>query len=282
MLGHQAALPGLETEISNAEAGDGERIAALLAAQRPLAPPGTRLWYHALTFGWLCGELVRRVDGRTLGRFLADEVAGPLGLDLWIGLPPALEPRVARLEREPRFGTPRRGGRRAAPRTPSRGRSGPTRRASATASCRPTRQPGIRPRSPPRTGSRRRARSPRLYGCLARGGELDGVRLPQPETIALARRCRNRGEEPFLRAPMAFGAGFQLQTAQRQLGPPQDAFGHGGTGGSAHGAWPSLRTGFSYAMNQLRDVGDGDPRPTALLTALHAAVSGGRAAPPAA
>ncbi len=273
VLAHQAALPGLETAITNDEAGEGERIAALLAAQRPLAPPGTRFWYHALTFGWLCGELVRRVDGRTLGRFLAEEVSGPLALDAWIGLPPALEPRVARLERAPRFGNPRRGGAIDRAKDPVAWSiwANPPRFGDGEL---PANRPAWHTAEIPASNGIASARAlARLYGCLAADGAIDGIRLLRPETIALARRCRQRAEEPFLHTPMAFGAGFQLQTPQQQLGPLADAFGHGGTGGSAHGAWPSLRAGFSYAMNQLREAGDGDPRPAALLAALRAAVA---------
>lgn len=278
VVSHQAALPGLETAISNDEAGGHERIAALLAAQRPLAPPGTRFWYHALTFGWLCGELIRRVDGRTVGRFFAEEIAAPLALDAWIGLPASEEPRVARLERADGFGAQTRndaadGGDPVAwsiwanpPRFGDGGLS--------------ANDPAWHAAEIPATNAIGSARAiARLYGCLACGGAIDGRRLLDATTIERAQRCLVRADEPYLQSPMAFGVGFQLQTEQMLLGPAPDAFGHGGTGGSAHGAWPSLRTGFSYAMNQLREVGDGDPRSTSLLEALHEAVS---SAPPAA
>ncbi len=112
----------------------------------------------------------------------------------------------------------------------------------------------------------------RLYGCLARGGQLDGVRLLSPATLALGTRERSRFTEPLTGEPMAYGAGFQLQTERAAFGPPAGAFGHSGAGGSVHGAWPRERVGFSYAMNVLRDDPDGDPRAHALLHALHAAL----------
>src|SRR5205823_2989267 len=72
-------------------------IVAALAAQKPIWEPGTAHGYHALTYGWLVGEVIRRVSGRSIGRFFADEVAGPLGLEFWIGLPAEQERRVAPL-----------------------------------------------------------------------------------------------------------------------------------------------------------------------------------------
>src|SRR5213076_1870582 len=81
-----------------------ERMAERLAEEQPIWPAGERLAYHAPTFGWLCGELVRRIDGRSVGTFFADEFARPLELELWIGLPPEVEPRVALLERAPGYG----------------------------------------------------------------------------------------------------------------------------------------------------------------------------------
>src|SRR6185503_2011793 len=79
------------------------RMARLLAEQRPIAPAGSGICYHAVTFGWLCGELIRRVDGRSVGRFLAEEIAAPLGLEVWIGLPESEERRVAVIECDEAF-----------------------------------------------------------------------------------------------------------------------------------------------------------------------------------
>ena len=89
LLGHQAGLCVLKPAPTVRDVADPSRLSAMLAAQKPAWPPGTRHGYHAITLGWYESELIRRTDpaGRTLGRFLADEVAGPLGLDLHIGLP---------------------------------------------------------------------------------------------------------------------------------------------------------------------------------------------------
>ena len=94
LLSHQAGLPAFDMPISVDECQDADLVAARLAAQAPRWEPGTAHGYHALTYGWLVGEVVRRVSGRSVGRFLADEVTGPLGLETWLGLPPELEPEL--------------------------------------------------------------------------------------------------------------------------------------------------------------------------------------------
>ena len=112
----------------------------------------------------------------------------------------------------------------------------------------------------------------RLYGCLARGGEIDGMRLLSPEAVETGRRCLARGHDPYV-GLVAFAAGFQVQTTDMAYGPAADAFGHTGAGGSVHGAWPSLRTGFSYAPNLLGSLDAVDPRAERLLGALHSVVA---------
>lgn len=266
VVSHRAGVPGLETPVTIEQATDDVRMAALLAAQRPVSPPGRWRCYNAMTFGWLCGELVRRADGRSVGRFLREEVAEPLGLDVWIGLPEEHDARVAVLEPTPGFVAARDAD--AASSDPVRWSiwSNPPRLAADRLA---GNDRAWRAAEVPATNGIASARSlARLYGCLARGGELNGVRLLSPATIELGRRCLACGRDPYIEAPLAFGVGFQLQTEDHGFGPPEDAFGHGGAGGSMHGAWPSWRTGFSYAMNRLSHLGAGDPRPARLLRAL--------------
>ncbi|MEV5589826.1 serine hydrolase domain-containing protein [Nonomuraea pusilla] len=101
LLTHQAGLPAIDRPVTPAQALAWEPMVTALAAQRPLWEPGTGHGYHAHTYGWLVGEVVRRVSGRSLGTYLAEEIAAPLGLDLWIGLPAAELPRVSRLVTDP-------------------------------------------------------------------------------------------------------------------------------------------------------------------------------------
>ncbi|HEY0596023.1 serine hydrolase domain-containing protein, partial [Sphingopyxis sp.] len=97
LLSHQAGLPGFAEPTSIDDLFDHDRCAARLAGQAALWTPGTANGYHAVTYGFLASELVRRVDGRTLGRFLADELAGPLGADFYIGVDSGMESRIAEL-----------------------------------------------------------------------------------------------------------------------------------------------------------------------------------------
>jgi CubicO group peptidase (beta-lactamase class C family) len=272
---HQARLPGIRVPLEHDEILDDRRMAALLAAQPAETDPRAASVYHALTYGWLCGELVRRADGRSVGRFFAEEVAGPLELELWIGLPPALEGRVSQLAYAPDWGE---GGWTAEqiagdaflgrvlnnpPLFPPR--------------LNPWNRPAWHQAEIPGAGGVGTARAvARLYACLAAGGELGGVRLLSAATLERVLRPLSRRFDPVARAEQAFALGFELQTAPHPFGPPPDAFGHRGAGGSAHGAWPSLGAGFSYAMNLMRDDEPLDPRAQALLTAAHEALAGGQ------
>ncbi len=265
VVSHTAGVPGLETPVEYRDVLSHEYVCRLLEQQEPFWPPGTVICYHALTYGWLCSELVRRVDGRTAGRFFRDEIARPLSLDAWIGLPDDLEPRVATVclgsgwdgvardsaEQDPRA--------RAVYRNPERFFE------PLPANTREARVAEV----PAANGIATARAVARMYTCLAQDGELDGVRLMSAKSVQLGRTCLARGDDPFLKSPLAFGVGFGLQTAERPFGPPLDAFGHGGAGGSIHGAWPSLGVGFSYVMNELRDEQEPDPRGQALLAALH-------------
>lgn len=272
VVSHTARLPGIETEVGFDAYPDFARMAGILAKQAQNDDPRAGFCYHALTYGWLCGELVRRADGRSVGRVFADEVAGPLGLELWIGLPEDQEARVSTIEQHERWPTSAHlaPGRFADDRLtwsiwgnpPTFAREGfPWNRRDYHAA----EIPGANAVGTARSVAR-------LYGCLARGGELDGVRLLSEETVRLGRTELRRGWEQVMDRPAAFGIGFQLQTEEQSLGPPEDAFGHGGAGGSMHGAWPGLRVGFSYAMNMMRDDEDEEGRAKTLLRALHEAV----------
>lgn len=281
LVSHQAGLPGLTTPVTVSEATDDKRMAGLVAAQPALCAPGTRFYYHALTFGWLCGELVRRIDGRSIGRFFQDEVARTLGMDAWIGLPERHEKRVAVLKRGPGFGAQQRHRDATPDRDPVAWSiwSNPPR---FTAYDLPANSRRWRAAEIPATNGIASARSmARLYGCLARGGKIDAVRLLAPETIELASTQIAGGVEPYLGELMTFGVGFELQTDAFPFGPASVAFGHRGAGGSNHGAWPELKAGFSYITNTLWESKGADPRSAALLTTLHDGLASQRRAVPA-
>jgi CubicO group peptidase (beta-lactamase class C family) len=249
VVSHMAGLPGLRPPPTAEDLLDPERMAERLASEPPIWPAGERLAYHALTFGWLCGELVRRIDGRTVGRFFAEEFARPLDLELWIGLPAEVEPRVARLERAPNYGVV--------------GEPGPLLEALYGPMLHRFvwNEPAFHAAEIPAANAIGTARSiALLYGRLEQ--------VLRPETILLGRTELSRGVCAITDLSYAFGVGFELQTERRSLGPPANAFGHTGSGGSAHGAWPDERVCFSYIPTELRSL-DTDDRASRLLAELY-------------
>ena len=271
---HQARLGSLTAPTSPRDILDDHRMAAALEAQAPDADPRAGRAYHALTYGWLCGELVRRVTGRSVGRYLHEEVAEPLGLEAWIGLPEAHDHRVATLSYGPEWQPA------AAAYAPEEvARDASLRALLSNPTIFPEddlywNDPAFRRAEIPAINGIANARSmAKLYGCLACGGQLQDLQLVTPAIIELGRRERVRFRDPFFFEPMAYGVGFQLQTELERFGTPADCFGHGGAGGSIHAAWPSLGVGFSYSMNQLRAEPVADPRSVELISALHAAVT---------
>lgn len=267
IVSHTARLPGIDTPITVADLIDDRRMAEILAAQAPNPDPRAALCYHALTYGWLCGELVRRVDGRSIGTFFAEEVAGPLGIEFWIGLPEAQEPRVTTLELASDWGLK-------APRGPEEFARDPLLKSVWG-------NPPIFDRAaffwndralhaaemPGANGIGTARAVAKVYGCLATGG---APLLSEP-ALQLGRTVLADGWDALHEDRRRVGVGFNLQTETMNYGPAEDAFGHGGAGGSNHGAWPGLGVGWSYAMNLMRDAERPDPRPQALLKALHAA-----------
>ncbi len=266
VVSHTARLPGIDEPVGIDQFADAALMTRLLERQAPSEDPRAGLCYHAFTYGWLCGELIRRVDGRPIGRFFAEEVAAPLELELWIGLPEECETRVSTIEVASDW-----------PNTPVL-RPETHKRDSLARSVwgnPPVFDPDAFPWNSrayhaaeiPAVGAIGTARSiARLYGNLDR--------LLAPATLELARAPLADGWDELHGTRRRFGVGFELQRDATSLGPPPDAFGHGGAGGSTHGAWPSHGVGFSYAMNLMRDDAPVDPRPQALLAALHRSLGG--------
>jgi CubicO group peptidase (beta-lactamase class C family) len=274
VMSHRARMPGIRIEVSEADILDAEAMASALAAQPAESDPRAVDVYHPLTYGWLCAELVRRVDGRALGEFFRQEVAEPLDLEIWIGLPAALERRVATLVYGAEWGTM----------LPE-----PEAFAADELLARVWDNPPLLPadHNPWNTRPFHAAGVPgagaigsaaalaRLHAQLAAGGELDGIRLLSPPTLRLAQQTFSRRQDPLLDEAQAFGLGFELQNAVSKFGPASAAFGHSGAGGSIHGAWPELELGFSYCMNEMRSEAPVDRRAAALLEAsYHAACEG--------
>jgi CubicO group peptidase (beta-lactamase class C family) len=269
LLSHRAGLAAVDGDYTLDEALSWDPVVAALAAQPPAWPPGTQHGYHLRSYGWLLGELVRRVTGRTIGRFLADEIARPLGLDLWIGLPASEAPRVSRIvPPDPPSGPMAEVFERLfAPDTlAGRALTGPSnlfhydemwnRRALHAAEL------------PSSNGIASARALARLYAALA--GEVDGVRVLRAETVARATEVQSDGPDAVLFLPTRFGLGFMLPPA---LAPsaPATAFGHPGAGGSLAFADPAADIGFAYVMNRMR-LDLEDRRADSLVAALYQAL----------
>jgi CubicO group peptidase (beta-lactamase class C family) len=258
LLTHQAALPAIARPLPPGAWSRWETITEALAAQEPWWEPGSGHGYHVNTQGFLIGEVVRRITGRTLGAYLRESIAGPLGLDFFVGFGPELDPRCAdTLPPRPSPETEEFQRQMALDLNDLSGEA--LMRASAYRNPREFSGTGVvntrawRAAEVPSTNGHGNARAvARLYSALAGDGALDGRRLLSPEIIARASAEQVHGDDLMLRRPTRFGLGFQLTMAERRLGPNPRAFGHFGAGGSLGFADPDARLAFGYAMNQGR------------------------------
>lgn len=271
VLSHRARLPGVDKPLTLEMVVDDEEMARILAGQGISTDPRAEFCYHALTFGWLCGELVRRITGCSIGKFFRKYIAEPLKLDIWIGLPWDQEQRVADLELAPEWATFEPFLHRRALSEDAFIRSiwGNPEGIFAREGF-PWNRRELRGGEIPGANAVGSARAvAMLYSHLANGGKP----LVKESTLRLATQTWSDGFDVVSGERRRFGAGFQLQTELASLGRPSDAFGHGGAGGSIHGAWPKYGLGFSYAMNLMRSGPIAVSRTTRLLETLFSSVS---------
>jgi CubicO group peptidase (beta-lactamase class C family) len=263
LLSHQAGLAVIDADLTLEESLAWEPVVTALAAQAPVWEPGSAHGYHLRAYGWLVGELIRRADGRTVGALLRDELAGPLGLDLWIGLPEALEPRVATLIPPPvefrellaDLGDDLLLGRAA---------TGPSGHFSYSEMWN---ERALHACELPSSNGIGDARSlARLYGACI--GEVDGMRALQPETVAAATTPQVRGPDKVILVETAFGLGYMLPPSLNAR-CRRTAFGHAGAGGSLAFADPAAGFSLAYVMNDMRFDLEGDPRSEGLVAAAY-------------
>ncbi|MFI9823927.1 serine hydrolase domain-containing protein [Streptomyces sp. NPDC052013] len=275
VLNHRAGLPVLDRPLTPQEAADPQRAAEAVAAQAPVWEPGTDHGYHALTYGWLVDELVRRVTGRGSGEWIADEIAGPLGLDLWVGLPDAQAHRVGRVARVD--GPEPAGVLRARPkRAVTEAYADPdslTRRAFAAITPFPDQNdPAFRAAALPAANGIATAEGlARFYASLI--GPVDGVRLLDAATVGLARAEESAGPDRVLVVGTRFGLGYMLHGSASPFLAP-GSFGHPGRGGSLGFADPETGIAFGYVTNGFRRTVTADPRAQALVRAVRSALGG--------
>jgi CubicO group peptidase (beta-lactamase class C family) len=276
LLGHQAGLFALDVAVDRHLVADIDRLAAVLARQKPAWEPGTRQAYHGITLGFYESELLRRVEPRHrgLGQFFQDEVASPLGLDVYIRLPESIpNARLATLAPPGRIeilvGFPFRFTLEA-----MNPRSNIVRALHGSELPRDERRVYARNLEIPSGGGVGTARAiARAYSVFATGGRELGLR---PETLhALATRAipptQGFHDECMKSDDVQFSLGFMKSTREWPFGGPS-SYGAPGAGGSIGFADPEAGVGYAYVTSQMGTALTGDPRDVALRDALYAAI----------
>jgi len=265
VLSHQSGLAGLTEPIPFEALYNWDRVINALAAQKPLWEPGTASGYHALTFGYLLGEVFRRITGTTMGAFFRQEVAEPLGADFHIGLDANHDFRVAELIPPP------------VPRTDEQILDPHSELGKAMMnpplSAEPSKTRAWRAAEIPAANGHGNARSvARIAAALACGGELDGVRLLGMKTIERALEEQCYGTDLVLGQPIRWGLGFGLTSPDMPIGPNPRAFYWGGWGGSVVVMDLDARLSFAYVMNKMMSGSLGDNRVLGPAMALFSAL----------
>lgn len=271
-LAHQAGLSAPRAELVEDDIVDWSRVTSILAAQEPLWPLGTGYAYHALTHGWLAGEIIRRVTGLSVGQYFSNLIAKPLAVDAWIGLPEAEAERIAHLQVSPMLSAlwddeatkPE-------PNWPFRAMT----LGSALPADLVTEDGGfnsarIRAAEIPGAGGIASAEALATIWS-ATIGETKKFRLIDQPVIAKATRPQSQGMPVFGGDPpySRWGYGFQLDSEARRYIDGQ-CFGHDGAGGQVGFADPQHRIGFGFVTNWM--MGPEDTRATAIIDALRASL----------
>lgn len=260
-LSHSAGLSGLDRAVSQGDLYDWDLICTALAEQAPWWSPGSASGYHAITQGYLIGEIVRRVTGRSLGQFFADEIAGPMGADFWIGTPEAIFDRIADL-------------------IPPGTDALPSGLAEDSVAARTFLSPpvvaeaamtkGWRQAEIPAANGHGNARSVvRAQTALANGGQAFGVELLSKAGAARALELQIEGEDLVLGVPSRFGMGYGLSAPDFPMGPNERIGFWGGWGGSTIVIDQDAHLCCSYVMNKMFPGVLGDTRGFNLLQAAY-------------
>ncbi len=266
LISHQAGLPAVRRRLPAAAMLDWRLMTSAIAAQEPWWEPGTAHGYHVNTFGFAVGEILRRASGRTVGTLLREELAGPLGADIHIGLPPAEHGRVAE------FAWPA-----VPPAEAERPELDDDQLMEYNAYFNPSglsgagvvNTPGWRAAELPSTNGHGTASGiARVYAALAAGGAAGGVRVVDARALSEATTEQVYGPDRILHRPSRFGLGFQLTQPERPIGRGTGAFGHFGAGGSLGFCDPEAGVSFGYVTGQMGPRWQ-NPRNRALTDALY-------------
>ncbi len=266
VMSHSAGLSGFAPSISDpSELYDWDTVVAGLAAQKPWWTPGEGSGYHAVTQGYLQGELVRRVTGRSLGTFFREEIAEPLGADFHIGLRAEDDARVAAL----------------VPPGAPLGNDGGDPNSIALRTMRSCPLDGTEPATEawrraeiPAAGGTGNARAvARIHSMLACGGEVDGIRILSEAMVERILEEQTRGTDRVLGVPLRFGMGFGLIDETFPLSPNERAFFWGGWGGSLAIIDLDARVSIAYVMNRMEPNLMGDMRGGVLAMTTYGALA---------
>jgi CubicO group peptidase (beta-lactamase class C family) len=268
VLCHKSGLTGLSVPTTIADFYDWEKITTALAAQAPLFPPGTATGYQAVTFGFLVGELIRRITGQAIREFVATEVTGPVGADFHFGLTDAEISRCADVQ------PVRLSDAEQAAMAEVYANASPAALA-ALANPAPSGDEANDPQwrkavLPAANGHSTALALATIFGAVA---DRSGTFI-SPGTLEKARVSEGRSIDIVFGIPLEFGLGVELSGPEGHFGPNPAAFGHDGFGGSAVGCDPEAGVAFGYVLNRMSPNLIDDPRKMALLDASYESLKG--------
>ena len=271
LLSHQAGMAGARQKLTAQDLYNWQTVTDALASQEAWWEPGTQHGYHALTYGYLVGELIKRITGLTPGAFLRKELTEPLGIDFHIGVSGEFDARIAEMipPPPPPAGT----------QDPLAALAGkPDSMATSTLANPPVsaqlaNTPEWRAAELPAANGHGTARGlARVYGALAHDCILDGKQLLSQKTLAQAIEQQCAGPDAVLKLDMSWALGFLLSGGGGLYGPNPNAFGHSGYGGSLGCADTRTQLGIGYTMNVMSRDLVGDKRGISLIKAAHASL----------
>ncbi len=271
LLSHRAGVVAIRETLPPEALYDWDAMVTALAAEEPWWTPGESHGYHLLSYGHLVGEVVRRITGRSVGTYFREEIAEPLGVDFHIGLPESEHARAAELS--PMAGDPGAEGAQLMQRALQEPEGMHARAFGNPAGLLlgPNNPEWRKAEIPGGNGHGSARALARVYGALARGGEIDGVRVLSRDGIVRAQTEQSHGPDEFLLLTTRFSLGFMLSQdrPEARFGPNAGAFGHPGMGGSVGFADPQARIGFGYVPNRMGPHILLDPRAVALIESLY-------------
>jgi len=266
ILSHQSGLPSLREPLPAGAVLDWNAMTEALARATPWWKPGSAHGYHVNTFGFLLGEIVHRISGRSIGTVLREDIAQPLGADVHIGLPPSEHSRVAE------YLWPTAASQQSMPSSEELMRFNAYWNPPGISGGGYVNTPEWRGAEIPSTNGHGSARGvARVYAALGEGGAIDGVRIISKATLTEAVKEHSSGIDLISQRPSRFGLGFQLTQPERPLGPNPRAFGHFGAGGSLGFCDPDTGVAFSYVTNDMGPRWQ-NPRNKALIDAIYASL----------